>query len=62
MYVAFDVLSGAEWYDVIGGMQDYNYIYHGTMEITLEVSCCKYPKVELLEQHWKDNRMVINYD
>ena len=43
---------------LIGGMQDYNYIFHGTMEITLEVSCCKHPMASTLEQHWKDNRKV----
>ena len=43
---------------LIGGMQDYNYIFHGTMEITLKVSCCKYPMASTLEQHWKDNRKV----
>lgn len=41
-----------------GGMQDYNYIFHGTMEITLEVSCCKHPMASTLEQHWMDNRKV----
>ena len=37
-------------------MQDYNYIYHGTMEITLEVSCCKHPAAVELKKHWDDNR------
>ncbi len=41
-----------------GGMQDYNYIFHGTMEITLEVSCCKHPMASTLKQHWQDNRKV----
>ena len=41
-----------------GGMQDYNYIFHGTMEITLEVSCCKHPMASTLRQHWQDNRKV----
>ena len=52
-------VAGAEWYAVTGGMQDYNYIFHGTMEITLEVSCCKHPHAAQLEQHWLDNRRVI---
>ena len=47
------------WYVIdVGGMQDYNYIYHGTMEITLEVSCCKHPPGSALKQHWADNRRV----
>jgi hypothetical protein len=48
-------------YLVTGGMQDYNYIFHGTMEITLEVSCCKHPMASTLRQHWLDNRKVIYY-
>lgn len=43
-------------------MQDYNYIFHGTMEITLEVSCCKHPYASDLKQHWLDNRKVGNHD
>ena len=41
-------------------MQDYNYIYHGTMEITVEVSCCKHPPESELEPHWLDNKRVTN--
>lgn len=41
-----------------GGMQDYNYVFHGCMEITLEISCCKYPHVQELPQLWKENKMV----
>lgn len=40
-------------------MQDYNYIFHGTMEITLEVSCCKHPKASLIQDHWQDNRKAL---
>ena len=50
---------GAEWYAVTGGMQDYNYIFHGTMELTLEISCCKHPLASTLEQHWQENRKVM---
>jgi len=41
-----------------GGMQDYNYIFHGCMELTLEISCCKYPFAKELPKMWNDNREV----
>lgn len=53
------IINGAKWYAVTGGMQDYNYIFHGTMEITLEVSCCKHPKASLIQDHWQDNRKAL---
>ncbi|CAG0923925.1 unnamed protein product [Notodromas monacha] len=41
-----------------GGMQDYNYIWHGCMEVTIEMSCCKYPKASELPDFWEENREV----
>lgn len=43
-------------------MQDYNYLWHGCMEITLEISCCKYPPAHELPKYWQDNKEVrISY-
>lgn len=42
-------------------MQDYNYIFRGAMELTLEVSCCKYPVASALERHWLDNERVNQF-
>lgn len=47
--------NGAAWYPLTGGMQDYNYIWHGCMEVTLELSCCKYPPAKELQNFWTDN-------
>ncbi|XP_073411601.1 carboxypeptidase M isoform X3 [Dendrobates tinctorius] len=42
-----------------GGMQDYNYIFKQCMEITLEVSCCKYPDASTLQGFWNDNKVSL---
>lgn len=39
-----------------GGMQDYNYLASNAFEITFELSCCKYPMADALEEHWNENK------
>ena len=36
-------------------MQDFNYVFSNAMELTIEVSCCKYPKRTHLLQEWNHN-------
>ncbi|XP_049873219.1 carboxypeptidase M isoform X1 [Pectinophora gossypiella] len=56
------ITNGAAWYPLTGGMQDYNYLWHGCMEITLEISCCKYPPAHELPKYWQDNKQsMIKY-
>ena len=42
-----------------GGMQDFNYLFSNGIELTFEMSCCKYPKVEKLKEEWDNNRQSI---
>lgn len=56
------VTNGAFWYELDGGMQDFNYVYSNAFEITLELSCCKFPAASELPNEWKKNkRSLIEY-
>ncbi|XP_033217593.1 carboxypeptidase D-like isoform X2 [Belonocnema kinseyi] len=50
------VTNGAYWYEVKGGMQDFNYAKSNAFEITFEVSCCKYPEASAMPEHWNLNK------
>jgi len=50
------ITNGADWYALYGGMQDFNYIFTNDMEVTMELSCCKYPKRYYLNKEWERNK------
>ena len=50
------VMNGAKWYALSGGMTDFNYIFSNCFEITVELSCCKYPEEDRLDIEWRKNK------
>ncbi len=52
------ITNGAKWYEVNGGMQDFNYMrgHIRCMDLTLEVSCTKNPAASTLESYWTQNK------
>ncbi|WP_372365086.1 DUF2817 domain-containing protein [Candidatus Uabimicrobium sp. HlEnr_7] len=53
------ITNGYNWYEVDGGMQDWNYHWYGTLELTLEVSDVKWPDASELAGYWKDNQQSL---
>ncbi|MFH1861763.1 MAG: M14 family zinc carboxypeptidase [bacterium] len=56
------VVNGVRWYQVSGGMQDWNYVWMGDMDITMELGTTKWPSSSSLPGYWEDNRnAMISY-
>uniref|UniRef100_A0A4W6FHU9 Carboxypeptidase M n=1 Tax=Lates calcarifer TaxID=8187 RepID=A0A4W6FHU9_LATCA len=53
------ITNGYQWYPLSGGMQDYNYVWAQCLELTLEVSCCKFPPVRELPALWTENKRAL---
>jgi len=53
------ITNGAEWYEISGGMQDFNYLFTNCLEITLELSCVKKPLAKMLQTEWENNREAM---
>ncbi|XP_055327803.1 carboxypeptidase M-like isoform X2 [Paramacrobiotus metropolitanus] len=58
-YFEGGVTNGAAWFPLTGGMQDFNYVVAGVMEVTLEVSCCKFPPRSMLRHFWEENKSAM---
>lgn len=56
------VTNGAEWYVVRGGMQDWSYVWHNDLQITVELSHTKWPAYRDIPGFYKDNRdSMVHY-
>jgi hypothetical protein len=53
------ITNGADWYVLYGGMQDWNYLYANTMEITVELSYVKFVSESTLATEWDNNKDAL---
>jgi hypothetical protein len=53
------ITNGYAWYSLRGGLQDWSYGLHGTMEVTIELNDTKWPPFSMIDELWKDNRDAI---
>lgn len=55
------ITNGAQWYVVAGGMQDWSYVWHNDLQITLEVSHRKWPSYSEIPGFYRSNRDAMVY-
>ncbi|MCB9849386.1 MAG: carboxypeptidase regulatory-like domain-containing protein [Phycisphaerales bacterium] len=53
------ITNGTDWYVAIGGMQDWNYVWMGCNEVTLELSNTKIPSASQIPTFWNNNRDAL---
>uniref|UniRef100_A0A8C5U3P8 Peptidase M14 domain-containing protein n=1 Tax=Malurus cyaneus samueli TaxID=2593467 RepID=A0A8C5U3P8_9PASS len=51
-----NVINGANWHTVPGSMNDFSYLHTNCFEITVELSCDKFPHASELPEEWENNR------
>jgi carboxypeptidase D len=50
------ITNGIAWYLVYGGMQDWNYVWMGCNDVTIELGSNKWPSWSQIPAYWDDNR------
>ncbi|XP_067884105.1 probable carboxypeptidase X1 isoform X2 [Heterodontus francisci] len=51
-----NIINGAKWHIVPGSMNDFSYLHTNCFEITVELSCDKYPHQSQLPEEWENNK------
>ncbi|CAG04706.1 unnamed protein product, partial [Tetraodon nigroviridis] len=51
-----NIINGADWHNVPGSMNDFSYLHTNCFEVTVELSCDKFPHASELPAEWENNR------
>uniref|UniRef100_A0A5F9DVE2 Carboxypeptidase X, M14 family member 1 n=1 Tax=Oryctolagus cuniculus TaxID=9986 RepID=A0A5F9DVE2_RABIT len=54
-----NVINGADWHTVPGSMNDFSYLHTNCFEVTVELSCDKFPHENELPQEWENNKEAL---
>ncbi|XP_012866261.1 PREDICTED: probable carboxypeptidase X1 isoform X1 [Dipodomys ordii] len=54
-----NIINGADWHTVPGSMNDFSYLHTNCFEITVELSCDKFPHENELPQEWENNKDAL---
>lgn len=61
-YFSEGITNGYDWYPIYGGMQDWSYIWHQCLELTIELYDTKWPDYSKVDSLWMDNQeSLIRY-
>ncbi|CAJ0958799.1 unnamed protein product [Ranitomeya imitator] len=51
-----NIINGANWHTVAGSMNDFSYLHTNCFEVTIELSCDKFPHEVELPTEWENNK------
>ncbi|KAJ6658590.1 hypothetical protein lerEdw1_019978 [Lerista edwardsae] len=51
-----NIINGANWHTVPGSMNDFSYLHTNCFEVTIELSCDKFPHESELPREWENNK------
>ncbi|XP_027855665.1 probable carboxypeptidase X1 isoform X2 [Xiphophorus couchianus] len=51
-----NIINGGAWHTVPGSMNDFSYLHTNCLEVTVELSCDKFPHASELPVEWENNK------
>nr|XP_023671235.1 probable carboxypeptidase X1 [Paramormyrops kingsleyae] len=51
-----NIINGADWHTLPGSMNDFSYLHTNCFEVTVELSCDKFPHASELPHEWENNK------
>ncbi|KAL2099253.1 hypothetical protein ACEWY4_005733 [Coilia grayii] len=51
-----NIINGADWHTLPGSMNDFSYLHTNCFEVTVELSCDKFPHESELPEEWENNK------